>query len=98
MWHGLSEDSAPGSHDTTEGCQNQRQRKFPEILSDDLQPLTLVDTEFKADDVIISVTVSQSKGMRWQNLSLTRFSGHLTWRDNTPGGEYDEAEKTIVYG
>ena len=27
-----------------------------------------------------------------------RFRRHLTWRDNAPGGENDDEEKTTVYG
>ena len=31
-------------------------------------------------------------------VSLIRFRGHLTWRDNASGGEHDQEEKTSVYG
>ena len=31
-------------------------------------------------------------------LRFPRFRRHLTWRDNAPGGENDDEEKTTVYG
>ena len=38
---------------------------------------------------------------RWKgnkvHLSLPHFHGHLTWRDNAPGGEHDQEEKTTFY-
>lgn len=66
-----SEDSAPESHHTIPDNQSWSEKKFPATPSDDLQPLNLFDPDYKADDVIISVAVSESKGMRWHNLRET---------------------------